>query len=107
MHPLRELTSQTITAPWRLETELADSSLAHSDQEFRYGISCAAAALEGDNTIAALSASYAFTRAHRLRNRVDDLITDVAARISDVIRLAGPYEASHQFDEKPKQEAAI
>lgn len=92
-HPLEKLTSQTATATWRLERELADSAPAHSDQEFCYGISCAAAALDCGASAAALGAAYAFPRAHRVRDRIDELLTGAAARIAEIIRTSGPYEA--------------
>jgi DNA-binding IclR family transcriptional regulator len=97
-HPLEELTSQTITATWRLEKELTVSALAHSDQEFHYGISCAAATLKDVSTAAALGAAYAFTRAYRLRDRIDEMLTGAAERISEIIRIAGPYESNDQLD---------
>lgn len=106
-NPLDKLTSQTVTATWRLEKDFADSAPAHSDQEFRYGISCAAAALDAGGTVAALGAAYAFTRAHRLRDRIDDLLTDAAARMSEAVRLAGPCETVVSFREGIQNEAAI
>lgn len=107
-HPLEELTSQTITATWRLEKELTDSAaLARSDQEFRYGISCAASTLDGTGMVAALGAAYAFTRAYRLRDRIDELLTGAAERISEIIRISGPYESSDLSDETLSSTAAI
>lgn len=98
-HALESHTSQTMTATWRLEQELANSAPTHADQEFRYGITCAAATLKGDGTLAALGAAYASTQAHRLRDRIDDLVSSAAARISDAISLVGQLEADRQFGE--------
>ncbi len=106
-HPLEALTSQTVTANWRLEEDLADLAPAHSDQEFRYGISCAAATMGSSGEFAALGATYAFTRAHRLRDRIDSLLVACAARISEVIGTAGPYETTDQFDENLRTKTAI
>lgn len=106
-NPLDELTSRTVTATWRLEEDFSASAPAHSDQELCYGISCAAVPLDVSGTVAALGAAYAFTRAHRLRDRIDDLLTDTATRISEAVRLAGPYEANASARESFQNEAAI
>ena len=44
-NPLESFTSQTPTTMWRLEKDLVDPGPTHSDQQFRYGITCAAASL--------------------------------------------------------------
>ncbi len=106
-HPLREFTSQTVTATWRLEEIFSDSALARSDQELFYGISCSAASLDGEGSVAALGAAYAFGRAQRLRDRLDDLLAAAAARISDAIKLAGSYETEMDFDGGRPPRAAI
>lgn len=86
-HPLKPLTSQTLTTTWRLEKELAEPGIAHSDQEFRYGITCTAASLAVSGQIAALGAAYATTRCQRYRDQINDLISVAAQRISDAIEL--------------------
>lgn len=106
-NPLDELTSQTVTATWRLEKDFTDSTPTHSEQEFCYGISCAAVALDAGGAVAALGAAYAFTRGHRLRDRIDDLLTHAAARISEAVRSAGPYKTSVSSRESLQNKAAI
>lgn len=87
-HPLVALTNQTVTTTGRLEEELADAELAHSDQQYLYGISCTATALIGGEGLAALGAAFPFSRSARLRDRIDDLIVITAAEISDALSLA-------------------
>lgn len=86
-HPLDALTNQTVTTTRRLEEELAEAELAHCDQQYLYGISCTATALTGSDGLVALGAAFPFSRSSRLRDRMDDLITYVAAQISDALSL--------------------
>lgn len=105
-HPMESLTSHTPTTMWSLEKELAESGTAHSDQQFRYGITCAAASVAGYGKLAALGAAFATTRCQRLRNQIDDLVETAAVRISDAIGLAGA-DFSRNFDEIVAGSAAI
>lgn len=106
-HPLDALTSQTITATWRLEKDLTDPGLARTDQEFCYGISCTAAPLETGDTAAAIGVAYAFSRAHRLLGRIDDLVMGAAENISAAIKLAGSDVSTGEFCEALHNSAAI
>lgn len=89
-HPLQAFTNQTVTAPWRLEAELSDTGLARSDQQYRYGISCAAVSLVSEGKLAALSATFASTRAERFRDRIDELLTAAVDRIAMALQFIGP-----------------
>lgn len=84
-HPLHQFTKQTATTDWRLEKDLIDTGVFHSDQEYRYGITCTATTLVADGTLAALGVTYASTRPHRMRDRIDELVSNAAARMSDEI----------------------
>lgn len=88
VHSLEALTTQTVTMSWRLEKELAEAGLMHSDQQYRYGISCTATPLEGDGSLSALGAAYASDRSPRQRDRIDEFVVSAAARISDALGLA-------------------
>lgn len=106
-HPLDALTSHTITATWRLDRDLTGSTAIRSDQEFCYGISCTAVPLDTKNAVAALGATYASSRAHRLHGHIEDLLRDASARIAEAIRLVGPYGVDASFDDTEPDKAAI
>lgn len=83
-HPLDALTAATVTTSWRLAAELADVDIAHSDQQYRYGISCTATPL-ADDTLSAIGAAYSSDRSQRQRDRIDDLLLGAAQRISNAM----------------------
>lgn len=87
-HPLDALTNQTATTNRRLEEELAQGPLAHSDQQYLYGISCTATIVTGGHGLTALGAAFSFSRSIRLRDRIDNLISIAASEISDALSLA-------------------
>jgi DNA-binding IclR family transcriptional regulator len=89
-HPLEAFTSQTVTTPWRLDEELDGAGPIHSDQQFQYGISCAAIPLESDGVLAAMSATYSSARAVRFRDRIGELLAEAANRITDAMELTSP-----------------
>jgi len=90
-HPLEPLTGHTVTTMWRLDEELGQPGPFHSDQQYLYGISCAAVPLAGDGgVLAALAATYSSSRVPRFRDRVDELLVDAEVRIVDAMNLAAP-----------------
>ncbi|MCX2930848.1 helix-turn-helix domain-containing protein [Mycobacterium sp. CVI_P3] len=89
-HPLEVFTGQTVTTSWRLEEDLSASHPIHSDQQFRYGISCAAVPLKLESGIAALGATYSSTRAARFRDGIDELLVDAANRTAEAMELTAP-----------------
>lgn len=105
-HPMESMTSQTLTTMWSLEKDLAAPGTSHSDQQYRYGITCTAAPLVVDGNLSALGAAYATTRCQRLRDQIDDLVASAAARISDAIGLSGA-DFIGDFDEIAAAGAAI
>lgn len=89
-HPLEVFTGQTVTTRWRLEEDLSASHPVRSDQQFHYGIACAAVPLKLESGIAALGASYSSARPERFRGGIDDLLVDAANRIAEAMELTGP-----------------
>ena len=85
-HPLRQFTAQTVTIDWRLTAELTDAAVIHNDQQYQYGLSCAATALS-DERLSAIGAAYSSDRSQRQRDRVDGLLAAAARRISDALDL--------------------
>jgi len=83
-HPLRAYTSQTRVTLRRLRRDTARGAVAICDQEYMYGVSSVAAALDGTEDLAALGAVYSSNRSVRAREEVCDLLTEAAARISSV-----------------------
>lgn len=81
-HPLRAWTSQTALTAERLEGGLAAGGIARSEQEYIYGVSCVAAALDGLHDYAAVSVAYPSTRSLPVRARTEDLLVRAADRIS-------------------------
>lgn len=85
-HPLRQFTAQTVTVDWRLTEELSDAAVIHNDQQYQYGLSCAATALS-DEGLSAIGAAYSSDRSQRQRDRVDGLLAAAAQRISAAMDL--------------------
>lgn len=87
-HPLDALTTHTVTTSWRLEQELTPVAVNHSDQQYHYGISCAATAVHDGIQYRALGIAFGSNRAARAVARVDELIGQAAAQISDAMLLS-------------------
>jgi IclR family transcriptional regulator, acetate operon repressor len=89
-HPLDGLTSHTVTTMRRLEEEINQSGPIHCDQQYLYGVSCAAVPLGREGSLAALGAAYSSARAARFRDRIDELLVDAGDRLIDAMNLTAP-----------------
>jgi DNA-binding IclR family transcriptional regulator len=89
-HPLEVFTGQTVTTPRRLEEDLSASHPIYSEQQFRYGITCAAVPLKVEAGFAALGVTYSSARAPRFRTRIDELLVDASNRIAEAMELTVP-----------------
>jgi IclR family transcriptional regulator, acetate operon repressor len=88
-HPVHRFTSQTKVTARRLTLDAVTGRLAVSDQEFRYGVSCVAAALDGLQGLAAVGAAYSSDRSTRARAEIHDLLVQATVSISNVLPGAG------------------
>lgn len=87
-HPLDALTTHTVTTSWRLEQELAPAVVNRSDQQYQYGITCAATAVHNPGEYRAVGVAFGSNRSARGVARVDELIREAAEQISDAMCLS-------------------
>ena len=84
-NPLQAYTSHTITTTSRLQYQLSDAPLTVSEQEFSYGITCAASALHHADALASVGISYASNRSRRVRSELDEHLLRATAAISNLL----------------------
>jgi IclR family acetate operon transcriptional repressor len=87
-HPLQAWTSQTAVVAKRLESDLAEGGIARSEQEYIYGVSCAAVGLDGMQDLAAVGMAYSSTRSTHARVRAEELLVRAADAISSALEAA-------------------
>jgi IclR family acetate operon transcriptional repressor len=86
-NPLQSFTSQTIATARRVNTDETADHLAFSEQEFMYGVSCVATALDGMHELAAIGASYSSTRSARARAETQELLIGATSSITNILSI--------------------
>ncbi|MEE6140140.1 IclR family transcriptional regulator C-terminal domain-containing protein [Mycobacterium sp. 050128] len=84
-NPLNACTSHTVTNLSRLEGGWADGLLSTSEQEFCYGVACAATPMVDVDWLASVGISYAANRSRRARAELDEHLLRAAAVISNLL----------------------
>lgn len=84
-HPLTAFTSQTMVGKPRLLAALSENPPVVSEQEYRYGMSCAAHPLRSIDEVAAIGAVYPSDRGPRARLALQELLARAADTITEAL----------------------